>query len=78
MFDITTADLNRKSSRHPARKVLAKLAHQLTPATYEEIALTLGLAGRDSIHKTILAADDLDIQSAVNEIRKALANPSSS
>jgi hypothetical protein len=48
--------LSHKSRRHPARKVFAKLCHQLPPATLEKIARVLGLAGPDAVHKTILIA----------------------
>jgi len=43
--------LSRKSSRQPARRILAYLAHQHANATLRKIAETLGLAGGDSVHK---------------------------
>lgn len=57
-FRIGSEVLSRKSSRHPARKIFAFLAQQLTPATLEEIALSMGLSGRDSVHKTIQSVGD--------------------
>ena len=49
--NVTDEQLSMKSKRHPARRLFASLAHRLTPATLDEIASTLGLAGRDSVHK---------------------------
>lgn len=52
-FSVGMDVLSRKSSRHPARRILAHLAHQHSHATLREIAQTLGLAGGDSVHKAI-------------------------
>lgn len=55
-FDLTTDELSRKSSRHPARQLVALLASQRSTALLRDIAKTLGLANRDSVHKKIRSA----------------------
>ncbi len=50
-FGIEPAQLGKKASRHPARRMVAVLAKQMTTATLEDIAKILGLAGRDSVPK---------------------------
>lgn len=52
-FAVGVEVLSRKSSRHPAGRILAYLAHQHSNATLREIAQTLGLPGGDSVHKAI-------------------------
>lgn len=74
-FKIGSDVLHQKSSRHPARKVFALLARQFTPATLEDVAKSMGLSSRDSIHKTIQhARDDKDprIKDAIEAIKKSL------
>ncbi len=52
-FAISADVLSRKSSRHPARRVFAYLAKELSTATLRDIANVLGLSGSDSVHKSI-------------------------
>ncbi len=68
-FNISPNALAASSSRHPARQLVALLASQCSTALLREIASTLGLKSRDSVHKKI--------QSAVNnnssDFKKQLA-----
>ena len=52
-FSIDPSVLSRKSSRHPARHMLAYFARHYSTATLQEIANSLGLAKGDSVHKSI-------------------------
>ena len=68
-YNLRPERLSRKSSRHPARQMVALLASQYSTARLKDIASTLGLAGRDSIHKAIQRAN----ANASNEFQVRLA-----
>ena len=74
-LSISPEVLARRSSRHPARSILAAVAHQHSAATLEEIAQQLGLAGRDSVHKKIQRvreSSDADVQECIRRIEQHL------
>ena len=49
--------------------MLALLAHQMSTATLREIADTLGLAGRDSVHKIIKRAESVKNEETQRRIK---------
>lgn len=73
-FNLAADALATSSSRHPARQLVALLASQHSTALLREIAGTLGLKNRDSVHKKIQSAlnnnsDDFKKQLASIEAR---------
>jgi hypothetical protein len=55
-YGIASGTLVRKSSRHPARPIVALLASENSTATLQEIATALGLADRQSVPQVIQTA----------------------
>jgi chromosomal replication initiation ATPase DnaA len=74
-YGIASGTLARKSSRHPARPIVALLASENSTATLQEIATVLGLADRRSVPQVIQRAQTItsdEVQHRLSIIQRRL------
>jgi chromosomal replication initiation ATPase DnaA len=74
-YGVASRTLAQKSSRHPARSIVALLAAENSTATLQEIAAVLGLADRRSVPQVIQRAKtntSLELQHRLSIIQSRL------